>query len=501
MSSIKSEIFKGLAAKLVGKYKTRPEDQEQFVQEFADSLKISQGYQGAEAFNELANNHIGSIEALAEQEQQNQKKPKDDDAQKSTKKGDITKLNKQIKSKLKKEDKNEKQEDKPAKTFNDAFTKALSLTDETRTAQKEYNQCIAEVNRMIKESAVFDTAALASYLHEAKSSAVDAIKAQHKKESDELNATLTNHGDAFKKTLDIDDPTIEKKTRDKLTNALKKNHKEQLAAFEKSTESSIEALHTEAQKERDRIAFIAMLYHNNKEVRNYIHLENQKEGAGNISISLDANTQKASFKNIKVENLPVITSITGRKIEKNQDNSFSMDLPNRFFSLPQNIGYHSSYRTAREADLMSMAQAVKACGYDSIEMDVSGVKPEQAQKLIMASYAACRKSGFPADKISIKYNGQEKIQMDNNQSNDNNQMKIDDFIKKDSTYTSIEAEANNYNKQRQNFQQQHQDGNKIGKKTTEELRDTLKKYREEKSENTAEPDDQTPDNQTTRPTQ
>lgn len=479
MSSIKSEIFKGISAKLFGKYKTSPKEQEQLLREFADSMKLSQGYQGAEAFNDLAKNHIDSIDALAELEQQNQEKPKDG-AQKTTKTAGIANLNKKIAAKL-------KHNDNDAKTFNEALTKALSLTDETRTAQKEYNQCVTTVNQMIKDpDAVFDTAALASYLHEAKNSAVTAIKDQHSKELANLKKIFTNHAKPIKKTLNIEDSQIAG-VQDKLTSALQQNHQKQLDAFEKGTESSITALHAEAQNERDRVAFLAMQYQNNKAFRQKIDAEaaiaTEKAGGGSTAISIDATTKKVSFKGIKVEDLPVITSITGRKIEKMSDNTFSMNLPNRFFASPKDWGYHSSYRTAREADLMSMAQAVKACGYESIEMDVSGVKPEKAKKLIMDSYAACLKSGFPADKITIKYNGKDMIPLDNKE------MKVEDFIKQDPMYASIQNEAKSYNKERQTFRQKHQN-KKPTKDATKELKETLNNIRDKERKQTTEPDNQ-----------
>ncbi|WP_412754079.1 hypothetical protein [Legionella londiniensis] len=482
-SHLAKQLKDYLQAKVAGKPGLQPEDQEKLLQKFADSIGVTKGYSAAEAFNTLAKNHVNSLAKLAELEKADTDKKDEKDGKdekekkdkKEVKKGEFTQIHEKLEEKIKANDEN-------AKKVKQALEDALALSEPTQKAQKEYSESIAAVNDMIKDQKVsVDQAALASYLQEAKSKAVTAIKEQHGHELEKLKEKFEDAGfkESLKNSLEYDDEQL-KALQEKMINSITESQKKELEAFEKSSNDAINNMHLAAQQERDKIAFIALQYEKNKAVRDYIN--GLQPGEGNVEIQQLADAKKISLKGIKVEDLPTIETITGRKIQHDKaSNTFTMDLPNRYFNTPSNLFYHSKWRSARKADMMSLAQAVKACGYGAITMTITHNDPEHVETLAKEAYAACLESGFPPDKIRINATisiiNEEGKKVPKNLKDLKGDELTDILFKNDkSTLKSIQAQAEANNQ----FRKQISDKGKEQKPTAknmESFRETLDKYR------------------------
>ena len=111
--------------------------------------------------------------------------------------------------------------------------------------------------------------------------------------------------------------------------------------------------------------------------------------------------------------LPRLESITGRPItaEKTASGhaSFSMELPPTGFNLssrpfPSHNYYHGSTHRSK-ADLMVMAQLVRATGAETIIVDIDHPDEVMAMKLAREGFECAREVGYDPKQITVKIRG------------------------------------------------------------------------------------------------
>ncbi|KTC99921.1 hypothetical protein [Legionella erythra] len=274
------------------------------------------------------------------------------------------------------------------------------------------------------QSDSFNPEAVGSELHKLQSEGTKAIKAQHQLELNRLDALFKDN--AFVNNLktslgvtDVDLPTVQKD----MTDALKKRQGEDLDKFEKAVKGDIDKLYKASQDEYFRISFLADLYRNkqNKAAIDALAEKNRKTQENTaIHVGIDANKGLATFKNVRVEDLKGFLSYTGRQInieeQKGKDNKSETVLT---MTLPKwGLNYYYGSEDKVLGDMTTIAAAVRACGHDSIIMDVNyksyqtNSKGEPDNKHVMdlarKAYEGALKAGFPPDKITINVNGEAK---------------------------------------------------------------------------------------------
>jgi hypothetical protein len=171
----------------------------------------------------------------------------------------------------------------------------------------------------------------------------------------------------------------------------------------------VNKIHQNAQRERDRIGFIATMYANNKFNKKAIDAlaEANKAAAkqagkeipeDNVSAEYNINGNKSEviLKGITMKDIPVFESITGRKITNN-NGVFSMKFP---FIGPL---YYNSRHQNIDYDFTNLAMAVRASGFSKITMRINYPADEKyAEELGRRQYEAAVKAGFDPNDMGDK---------------------------------------------------------------------------------------------------
>lgn len=299
---------------------------------------------------------------------------------------------------------------KSAQAIETHFKVALSLSVQTKAAKNQFNETIAFLS---DQSKTFPPAVISNELMKARNTLLSSIKQQQEteiKKLDELSSKPPFVADV-KKALGFDNDDQVKNFMQESIETLKKSHENQIKAVENTFNSSVTKLSQDAQKERDRITLFAMLDKNNKNMKKIFDELALKiaENNGTCSISIGKGSITDSserFKGISLKDISErLETATGKKIHyDNASGSISMQMPNRYFS-PL---YYRGGRNRLQADLMTMAQFVKAEGNNAIIMSLTHSDKEHGMLLAREAYTACRNAGFDTSNISINLNG-EKI--------------------------------------------------------------------------------------------
>ncbi|KTD16683.1 hypothetical protein [Legionella jordanis] len=256
-----------------------------------------------------------------------------------------------------------------------------------------------------------DPRKLPNLLHAIKAEAKTAIEAYESQVTQKIEALRqdANFRNEFKSAmgwpLDATSDTKVDQAITELKDTWKKSQKNAFSQFEKTYNESIKDIQEAIQRERDRIAYIgAMRDRNDKEFRDAIDKLIQQKGAqGAATFSSNPNSGSADLKGIKVDDLPLLKTITGRNIRKGEDGSFHLELP-----WYHRVQYWFSHHQKIDYDIQSIAEAIRACGYDKITMEVSHNDPEEAEEYGRKMYEACINAGFDPKNITIKVNGEER---------------------------------------------------------------------------------------------
>ncbi|HAT8750401.1 TPA: Dot/Icm T4SS effector Ceg25 [Legionella pneumophila] len=291
----------------------------------------------------------------------------------------------------------------------------LAPTEKFKTAQKNFTESTStfkELTKLIPSK--FRAQDLVGTMKELTDDARKAIIEQQAHEIQMLKEKLDpqkegqagNYVSDFKKALGLKDNDEVKKVTEGLIKELEETHKKQLGEFDKSTSESLNQLHKASASESSEYLFLANLYENNKEMRQTLEKlyakERQRKGLPpeSTTVQVGISENKIDLNGIKLKDIPVIKSITGREIHQQPDGSFAIQMP------MINPFYYQDPRQNVKTDMMLIAQAIKASGYDSIEMNCNFPNSEKvAMERGRQAFAACIESGFPVDKITINVNG------------------------------------------------------------------------------------------------
>ncbi|HAT1594937.1 TPA: Dot/Icm T4SS effector Ceg25 [Legionella pneumophila] len=326
----------------------------------------------------------------------------------------------------------------------DVLSKAvLAPTEKFKTAQKNFTESTStfkELTKLIPSK--FRAQDLVGTMKELTDDARKAILEQQAHEIQMLKEKLDpqkegqagNYVSDFKKALGLKDNDEVKKVTEGLVKELEESHKKQLGEFDKSTSESLNQLHKASASESSEYLFLANLYENNKEMRQTLEKlyaeERKRKGLPpeSTTVQVGISENKIDLNGIKLKDIPVIKSITGREIHQQPDGSFAIQMP------MINPFYYQDPRQNVKTDMMLIAQAIKASGYDSIEMNCNFPNSEKvAMERGRQAFAACIEAGFPVDKITINVNGKP--------------MKAEELFKEDQkTYQDIMSRASKISK-------------------------------------------------------
>lgn len=298
-----------------------------------------------------------------------------------------------------------------AQAASKGVTDAFALTTNTDKASIDFKNELADLKKLIDSTKKhYPAGNLIDHLYGVRDEAIKRIKEQQQAEITALKAKFQDpqfQGN-MKRCCNCDDTQL-KQIEKEMLSTLEKKHAEQLTQFEKDINEPIEKLHAAQKMEDDRVVFLARLYDNKQNTAfrdeiNRLHQEHLKAQAQGVSVAFEQDSNRAIFEGIKVTDVSTIESCTGLKVVVGKDGTFSMALPNRLMSP---LYYHSS-QNYPEADIISIPEALRACGYEKVTMTINHKNQEHAMELGRAAYAACLKSGFADDKTTIKVNGKDK---------------------------------------------------------------------------------------------
>jgi hypothetical protein len=318
---------------------------------------------------------------------------------------DITVGNKNVSKVLGESDSN------AAKFVKQKIEGALSFTDDTARAEDEYLVEIPAINKALsKTPSEITFNDVDSHIQKFKTKTSETIDKQCKAEINALKALFEDRD--FKKNLVqstgiSEAPNSINAVKDAMIKSLEASHEKAKTEALKPLEDSHQKLHKDEQKELNRISYFAQMYSNNKEFRKQVDkIAAEKAARSNVTVELTQShdTSLAIFRDLKVQDIENLQTITGRPLQQQKDGSFSMELPRKFLS-PL---FYSGNRNRLKQDMQSIAMAIKAGGHTHITMDITSKDPDHAKLLAREAYEACRLSGFDSDKITIKVNGQER---------------------------------------------------------------------------------------------
>lgn len=291
---------------------------------------------------------------------------------------------------------------------------ALNETPQFNEASKKFNKIIDTINqRAQKTPPDLDPGITAQLLNAEKGTMVEAMKAQFKHENEGLSR-LAKDPDFKNKVINglgVKESEYDSFMRNIQANVRQKQDA-QLKAFEKSMNKQIISLHNQNQAEKKRVAAISNLVKNNERARKFVGDEIGEEA---LKRTLDENEPESgallTFKLEQFADAGLLTNLSGRKIDYDKStDTFQYKFPNNsIFHWPHNTLKNWIYNHRREDmgrnDMRGIAEAVKACGHESIVMTVDNPDPDNANEMAKMAYEAARQSGFPPDKITIKVNG------------------------------------------------------------------------------------------------
>lgn len=279
----------------------------------------------------------------------------------------------------------------------------IELKSDLSVQMQVLNSQIDDMNRFLAANkSTNNIDGLLGTLHEFKANALDAMKKQQEVDLKQFKTTVES---LTADTLKLEDPTKLAGVQKKAIEAFKSSQEKSLKTFENDMDQKLALSHLEAQMERDRVALLHTLYTNSKEMRRVIealyerNLKKEKEAPLQITLNPNKNNSSAKFANIDVQDIPIITTLTGRKIKQAQAGEFFMELPNQWLG----ASYYASSRQNMLSDLTVMAMAIRASGYPAIQFTIDDNNPKTALAAARATYEACRLAGYKDEDIHITF--------------------------------------------------------------------------------------------------
>lgn len=191
--------------------------------------------------------------------------------------------------------------------------------------------------------------------------------------------------------------------------------KEAKEALEAGLNKSITTLHNASEAEQTLISILAVLTANKRRLKSqwFFYSGGEPEEYTVMLTGSDqeeiARLQKAMHakSDMGLNANGGLVSVSGQSIiaSKAGDNlQFSMLFPDAFLSR----GYYTNSKHNTKADLLCLAELIKASKAKTIVANIRHDNPELAQHLAREAFEACREAGYEPDQISITVNGAPK---------------------------------------------------------------------------------------------
>lgn len=290
------------------------------------------------------------------------------------------------------------------------FEKVFQKEDFYDKAKESYNTSIAAFKDIIVEKVPkpYSVEDIRGELNRIQTNARNAIAAQQKVELNKFKVEIENQTDNLKAALNIDDDEKIKEIKANLVKELEDTHKKQLETFDKAAAENITILDKAANAQMEQYIFAAQL---NKfawgqsdakkrqemlDAIEAVRIKKLKEQPqGNVFVETHVDPNGMSISSIDPKDLDFFYTLTGKKIEQKKPGVWTIEFPPRIFD----PGYYLTYPVNQEkpkADMLALAQAIRAAGFNGIKMTVDFPNDPYTEKLrLKQAYEACLEAGFP----------------------------------------------------------------------------------------------------------
>ncbi|WP_454785912.1 hypothetical protein [Legionella sp. WA2024007413] len=280
-------------------------------------------------------------------------------------------------------------------------------------AQEKYQESVESFKKRVNQVPGYSVEVLRGELERIAKDAKDAIKAQQKIELQRLKDTFDDTKNAgfmgrLQTVLDKDADEVEKIKKD-LIAELETKHNEQLSAFDTVTRENLTILDKASALERKQILFSGQLEgwahqlsaKQRDEMLQEMELareENRKRRnltspTGFTSAEIDVD--KKTISTINPEDLNFIISLSGSKLthikkKDDQPSTWRVQLSPRILS----PFYYLSRQENPKVDMLTMAQAARASGFDTVTAVINIDDPKTQKQRARQAYEALLESGF-----------------------------------------------------------------------------------------------------------
>ncbi|HHF7374782.1 hypothetical protein [Legionella bozemanae] len=381
-----------------------PEEQERIYQKYRDSIGLTQDVakdMGAGAFKAHADKRIQDFSGF-----KTQVGSEKEDTFAKLIQGDDPAEKKEVRTKL-------EGLLKPQKFYTDA--------------QETYKDSMEFFKKRVNQIPELSVEQIRGYLEQINQRGRKAIEAQQKKELEDFKAELNTpeFSKKIEKALGKTPDEVEKIKKD-LIAEMEKNHTDQLTAFNDSAKANLTILDKASALEKKRLIFTGQLESWQDQLSSSQRDEMEREMALARAESLKRRGMEAPTRNtrayvdcekgtisaINPEDLNFIISLSGKKLHhtKGKDGEpglWTATMPSRILS----PFYYLSNKELPKVDMLTMAQAVRASGFDSITMTINFEDEKTRKQRARQAYEAALEAGFEPGPLPGEEKKDEKEQV------------------------------------------------------------------------------------------
>ncbi|WP_131794402.1 hypothetical protein [Fluoribacter gormanii] len=277
-------------------------------------------------------------------------------------------------------------------------------------AQEKYQESIEAFKKRVSKVPGYSIELLRIELEKINQDAKNAIKAQQKMELKRLKETFEKPEfmENFKNALGKDTDEAEKIKKELIAD-LEKKHKAQLDSFDKVTQENLTTLDKASALEKKQILFSGQLesWANQLSQKDKDKMMQEMERAREINrarrnltrpeelTTATIDVKEKTISTINPADLDFIISLSGSKInhtkkKENEPGIWTVQMSSRILS----PFYYLSRQENPKVDMLTMAQAVRASGFDSITLTIDFDDPKTQKQRARQAYEAALESGF-----------------------------------------------------------------------------------------------------------
>ncbi|HHT0592257.1 TPA: hypothetical protein ACTXXA_000948 [Legionella anisa] len=296
------------------------------------------------------------------------------------------------------------------KQVREEFDKLLKPKEFYTAAQETYKDSMEFFKKRLNQIPELTVEQTRGYLEEINQRGRKAIEAQQKKELEEFKTALNTPEltEKIKKGLGKTPEEVEKIKKD-LIAEMEKKHSEQLTAFNGSAKENITKLDKASAEEQRLVIFSGMLESwtgqlsetQRKEMDAEMERareENRKRRGMNLPperTTVEVDCEDSTITAVDPRDLDFIISLSGSKItqqkgKEGEPGLWTVQMTPRIFS----PFYYLSNKEKPQVDMLTMAQAVRASGFDSITMSINFEDEATRKTRAKEAYRAALDAGF-----------------------------------------------------------------------------------------------------------